>query len=74
MSKTDQDVRYARRTRRLMFVLSAAVAGSYWGGRALGLGHEELVGYLIASVLLVATSGVVGLIVFGVLLLFRRGR
>jgi hypothetical protein len=74
MSTTDRSVRFARRTLRLTFALLAAVAGSYWVGRALGLGHDELVGYLIASVVLVATSGVVGLIVFGVLQLFRRGR
>ncbi|MCX7065992.1 MAG: hypothetical protein NT024_15835 [Proteobacteria bacterium] len=74
MSKTDQAVRFARRARRLMVALLAAVAGSYWVGRMLGLAHEELIGYLIASVVLVAASGVVGLLVFGVLQLFRRGR
>lgn len=72
VGKNNQDSSLARRTRRTLLVLLAAMTASYWVGRELGLGNDELVGYLLASLVLVATAGLVGLIVFGVLRLLRR--
>jgi len=72
VGKTNRDSSHARRTRRTLLVLLVAMTASYWGGRELGLGNDELVGYLLASLALVATAGLVGLIVFGVLQLLRR--
>jgi hypothetical protein len=60
------------RMRRLLLTLIVALAGSYWVGRQFGLGNDELSGYLLASVALVVASAVVGLLVFGVVRLFRR--
>ncbi len=39
----------------------------------MGLGNDELLGYLLASMSLVIASGVVALLLFGVIRLFRRG-
>jgi hypothetical protein len=61
-----------RRTRRVLLSLLVALAGSYWVGREFGLGNDELLGYLLASVTLVVASGVVALVLFGVIRLFRR--
>ncbi len=62
----------ARRTLRLLFALLLALAASYWAGRVFGLGNDELLGYLLASVGLIVASGVVALLLFGVTRLFRR--
>jgi hypothetical protein len=62
----------ARRTLRLLFTLLLAFAASYWAGRVFGLGNEELLGYLLASVGLIVASAVVALLLFGVTRLFRR--
>lgn len=62
----------ASRTLRLLFTLLLAFAASYWAGREFGLGNDELLGYLLASVGLIVASGVVALLLFGVTRLFRR--
>ena len=62
----------ARRTLRLLFALLLALAASYWAGRVFGLGNDELLGYLLASVGLIVASGVVASLLFGVTRLFRR--
>lgn len=61
-----------RRTLRILLTLLGALAVTFWAGREFGLHNEELVGYLLASVGLVAASGLVALVVFGLLRLFRR--
>lgn len=62
----------ARRTLRLLFTLLLAFAASYWAGREFGLGNDELLGYVLASVGLIVASGVVAALLFGVTRLFRR--
>jgi len=57
---------------RLLFTLLLALAASYWAGREFGLGNDELLGYLLASVGLIVASAVVGALLFGVTRLFRR--
>ncbi|HET6471971.1 MAG TPA: hypothetical protein VFG38_09015 [Pseudomonadales bacterium] len=63
----------ARRPIRLFVTLVLAMGVTYYGGREFGLGNDELIGFLLASVGLVAAAGVVGLLLFGVLRLIRRG-
>lgn len=58
----------------MLVALLVALAGSYWIGRQLGLGNDELFGYLLASVSLVIGSGLVALVLFGVIRLFRGSR
>ncbi len=62
----------ARRTRRTLLSLLAALALSFVLGWELGLGNDELLGYLLASLTLVVGSGLVALMLFGVIRLFRR--
>ena len=62
-----------RRFIRLFVTLWVALGGTYYVGREFGLGNDELLGFLGASALLVVAAGVVGLAVFGLLRLFRRG-
>ncbi|HTO56148.1 MAG TPA: hypothetical protein VMJ74_00075 [Pseudomonadales bacterium] len=62
----------ARRPIRLFVTLVLAMGVTYYGGREFGLGNDELIGFLLASIGLVVAAGVVGLLVFGVLRLFRR--
>ena len=69
-SKPGQDTK--RRTLRILLTLLIALAATYWAGREFGLSNDELSGYLLASVGLVAASGLVALIVFGVVRLLRR--
>jgi hypothetical protein len=57
---------------RLFVTLVAALAATYVGGREFGLSNDELIGFLLASVLLVIAAGVVGFALFGLLRLFRR--
>jgi hypothetical protein len=49
-----------------------ALLGSLWVGRQFGLGNDELLGYLLASVAFVVTSGIVALALFGIVRLFKR--
>jgi hypothetical protein len=70
--ETKPSVSPARRALRLFFTLLLAFAASYWAGRELGLGNDELLGYLLASVALIVASGVVAALLFGVTRLFRR--
>jgi hypothetical protein len=70
--ETRPSVSPARRTLRLLFTLLLAFAASYWAGREFGLGNDELLGYLLASVGLIVASGVVAALLFGVTRLFRR--
>jgi hypothetical protein len=63
----------SRRTIRLFVTLWVALGGTYFVGREFGLGNDELIGYLGASALLVLAAGVVGLALFGLVRLFRRG-
>jgi hypothetical protein len=58
---------------RLFVTLLLALVATYVGGREFGLGNDELIGFLIASAELVLAAGVVGLVLFGLLRLFRRG-
>lgn len=62
----------ARSARRLLLGLVTALLGSLWVGRQFGLGNDELLGYLLASVAFVATSGIVALALFGIVRLFKR--
>ena len=72
MTSIDNEPRFTRRPWRTLFGLVAALVGSYWVGRQLGLGNDELVGYLLASVSIVIAAGLVALLLFGVIRLFRR--
>ena len=69
---TEREPPNSRRQIRLFVTLLLAVAVTYYGGREFGLGNEELIGYLLASVALVIGAGIVGLLLFGVLRLIRR--
>jgi hypothetical protein len=62
----------ARRTLRLLLALLLALAASFWAGRVFGLGNDELLGYLLASVGLIVASGVVAALLFAVTRLLRR--
>ena len=62
----------ARSARRLLLGLVTALLGSLWVGRQFGLGNDELIGYLLASVAFVVTSGIVALALFGIVRLFKR--
>jgi hypothetical protein len=62
----------ARSARRLLLGLVTALLGSLWVGRQFGLGNDELLGYLLASVAFVVTSGIVALALFGIVRLFKR--
>src|SRR4051794_20938655 len=46
----------ARRTLRLLLTLLIALGAAYWAGRELGLGNDELLGYLLLSVGLLVAS------------------
>ena len=72
MTSIDNEPRFTRRPWRTLFGLLAALVGSYWVGRRLGLGNDELVGYLLASVSIVIAAGLVALLLFGLIRLFRR--
>ena len=72
MTSTDNEPRFTRRPWRTLLGLLAAFAGSYWIGRQLGLGNDELVGYLLASVSIVVAAALVALLLFGVIRWFRR--
>ena len=72
MSTADQERDLTRRTVRILIGLLAAFAIAYGFGRELGLSNDELLGYLLASVGLDAVAGLAGLILFGLVLLFRR--
>lgn len=69
-SKTGQDAK--RRTLRILLTLLIALAATYWAGRTMGLSNDELFGYLLTSVGLVAASGLVALILFALVRLLRR--
>jgi hypothetical protein len=69
-SKPEQNAK--RRTLRTLLMLLVALAATYWAGREFGLHNDELLGYLLASVGLVVASGVVALLWFGLVRLFRR--
>ncbi len=69
-SKPGPDLK--RRTLRILLTLLIALGATYWAGRAFGLGNDELFGYLLASVGLVVASGLVALVLFGLVRLFRR--
>ena len=56
MTPIDNEPRFTRRPWRALFGLLAALVGSYWVGRQLGLGNDELVGYLLASVSIVIAA------------------
>ena len=62
----------ARSARRLLLGLVTALLGSLWVGRQFGLGNDELLGYLLASVAFVVASGIVALALFGIVRLFKR--
>ena len=64
--------RFTRRPWRTLLGLVAALVGSYWVGRQLGLGNDELAVYLLASISIVIAAGLVALLLFGVIQLFRR--
>ena len=72
MADRESETRNARRTLRLLVTLLVALAGAYYAGRQLGLGNDELLGYLLLSGAMVIASGVVGLLLFAVIRLFRR--
>jgi apolipoprotein N-acyltransferase len=72
MTSMDDEPRFTRRPWRTLFGLLAALVGSYWVGRQLGLGNDELAGYLLASLSIVVAAGLVALLLFGVIRLFRR--
>lgn len=72
MTSIDNEPRFTRRPWRTLLGLVAALVGSYWVGRQLGLGNDELAGYLLASVSIVIAAGLVALLLFGVIRLFRR--
>jgi apolipoprotein N-acyltransferase len=72
MTPTDNDRRFTRRPWRTLVGLLAALAVSYWIGRQLGLGNDELIGYLLASVSLVIAAGLVALLLFGLIRWLRR--
>ena len=72
MTSTDNEPRFTRRPWRALLGLLTALAGSYWIGRQLGLGNDELVGYLLASVSIVVAAALVALLLFGVIRWFRR--
>jgi apolipoprotein N-acyltransferase len=64
----------ARRAWRLFAGLCAALAFTYWAGREFGLGHDELFGYLLASVVVVLGAALVGALLFVVIAVVRRIR
>ena len=68
----DPDAGNTRRTLRILVGLLVALAATYWAGRTMGLGNDELLGYLLASVGLVVGSGLAALVLFGLVRLFRR--
>jgi len=72
MTSPDNEPRFTRRPWRTLLGLLAALAGSYWIGRQLGVGNDELIGYLLASVSLVIAAGLVALLLFGVIRWLRR--
>ncbi len=71
MTTTKPETNFTRRPWRILIGLLVALAGSYWVGRQLGLSNDELLGYLLVSLSLVVGSGVVALLLFGVIRLFR---
>ena len=70
--KNNNEPRFTRRPWRTLFGLLAALAASYWVGRQLGLSNDDLLGYFLASLAVVIAAGLVALVVFGVIRLFRR--
>jgi hypothetical protein len=72
MTANDNEPGFTRRPWRTLLGLLAALAASYWVGRRLGLSNDDLLGYLLASLSVVIAAGVVALLVFGVIQLFRR--
>ncbi len=72
MNQAEKPDNTARRMRRTLLTLLAALALSYVLGREFDQSNEELLGYLLASLALVIGSGLVALTLFGVIRLFRR--
>jgi hypothetical protein len=72
-SPTQHESPSSRRVARLFVTLCVALAATYFVGREFGLDNDALLGVLGASALLVLAAGVVGLALFGLLRLFRRG-
>jgi hypothetical protein len=74
VTTTNADAKFTRRPWRILAALLIALTGSYWAGRQLGLSNDDLLGYVLASVSLVIGSGLVALLLFGLVRLFRRSR
>ena len=71
-NNSNNESRSTRRPWRTLFGLLAALAASYWVGQRLGLSNDDLLGYLLASLAVVIAAGLVALLLFGVIRLFRR--
>jgi len=72
-NSTERESTKVRRPTRLVVTFLIAIGVTYYGGREFGLGNDEMIGFLLATAGLVVAAGVVGLLLFGVLRLIRRG-
>jgi hypothetical protein len=72
-NSTEGESTNARRPTRLFVTLLVAIVVTYYGGREFGLGNDEMIGFLLATAGLIVAAGVVGLLLFGLLRLIRRG-